>query len=24
MYGLRRVFYSVNPDGSCPKPSRFH
>jgi len=23
-YGLRRVFYSVNPDGSCPKPSRFH
>jgi len=24
VYGLRRVFYSVNPDGSCPKPSRFH
>lgn len=23
-YGLRRVFYSVNPDGSCPKPSRSH
>ena len=20
-YGLRRVFYSVNPDGSCPKPN---
>ena len=24
MYGLRRVFYSVNPDGSCPTPSRVH
>jgi len=23
-YGLRRIFYSVNPDGSCPKPSRHH
>ena len=23
-YGLRRVFYSVNPDGSCPKPNRHY
>lgn len=23
-YGLSRVFYSVNPDGSCPRPTRFH